>query len=142
MHRMPISRRWSGAISAYRDALQSGGHLGPRLARTRAMTVDLQDISIPIGDIELEGTLAIPTAVTGLVMFAHGSGSSRHSPRNRRVASLLHERHLATLLFDLLTVDEERIDAVDATLRFDVEMLAERLVAATDSITAAGHSRG
>lgn len=106
------------------------------------MTVDLQDVSIPVGDIELKGTLAIPTAGTGLVMFAHGSGSSRHSPRNRRVASLLHERNLATLLFDLLTVDEERIDTVDGTLRFDVEMLAERLVAATDSITAAGRSRG
>ena len=106
------------------------------------MRVDVQDITIPIGDIELEGSLAIPAAVTGLVMFAHGSGSSRHSPRNRHVASLLHEAHLATLLFDLLTPDEERIDAVDATLRFDVGMLAERLVEATDSIVASGSSRG
>ncbi len=60
------------------------------------MRVDVQDITIPIGDIELEGSLAIPAAATGLVMFAHGSGSSRHSPRNGHVASLLHERQLAT----------------------------------------------
>jgi pimeloyl-ACP methyl ester carboxylesterase len=112
------------------------------LQRTLVMRVDVQDITIPIGDIELEGSLAIPAGATGLVMFAHGSGSSRHSPRNRHVASLLHERHLATLLFDLLTPEEERIDAVDATLRFDVGMLAERLVGATDSVVASGRSRG
>ncbi len=106
------------------------------------MRVHVQDITIPIGDIELEGSLAIPAGVTGLVMFAHGSGSSRHSPRNRHVASLLHERYLATLLFDLLTPEEERIDAIDATLRFDVGMLAERLVGATDSVVASGRSRG
>jgi putative phosphoribosyl transferase len=106
------------------------------------MAIDVQDIAIPIGDIELEGSLAIPSRAAGLVMFAHGSGSSRHSPRNRHVASELNQRGLATLLFDLLTADEERIDAVDATLRFDVDMLAERLVAATDSIVASGRARG
>lgn len=116
--------------------------MGLGLARVIVMVLDLQDIMIPIGDIELEGSLAIPAAAMGLVMFAHGSGSSRHSPRNRHVASLLHERRIATLLFDLLTAEEERIDAVDATLRFDVEMLAERLVEATDSIVATGRSRG
>ena len=113
-----------------------------RLHGNMGMPVDLQDITIPVGDIELEGSLAIPAAAVGLVIFAHGSGSSRHSPRNRHVASLLHERHLATLLLDLLTLEEERIDAVDATLRFDVEMLAERLIGATDSIMASGRSRG
>jgi dienelactone hydrolase len=76
------------------------------------------------------------------VVFAHGSGSSRHSPRNRHVAAVLHGRGLATLLFDLLTADEERVDEIDATLRFDVEMLGERLVAATDSIVASGAFRG
>jgi len=106
------------------------------------MEVLRQEVTIPIGDIELEGALVIPPSASGLVLFAHGSGSSRHSPRNRHVAAMLHERGLGTLLFDLLTTDEERIDEIDATLRFDVDMLAERLVAATDSIVASGRSRG
>ena len=100
------------------------------------MATEARDISIPIDGIELEGSLAIPSQAAGLVMFAHGSGSSRHSPRNRRVAAFLNERGLATLLFDLLTATEEQIDAADATLRFDVDMLAERLVSATDSMIA------
>jgi len=106
------------------------------------MSIDVQDIAIPIDRIELEGSLAFPMRAAGLVIFAHGSGSSRHSPRNHHVAELLNERGLATLLFDLLTAEEERIDEVDATLRFDVDMLAERLVAATDSMVASGRSRG
>ncbi|HSD86598.1 MAG TPA: dienelactone hydrolase family protein [Kofleriaceae bacterium] len=104
------------------------------------MAIDVQDIAIPIGELSLEGTLAIPAGAVGLVMFAHGSGSSRHSPRNRHVATLLNQRRLATLLFDLLTAEEEQIDAVDATLRFDVDMLSERLVAATDAIIASGRA--
>ena len=106
------------------------------------MTVDQQDIAIRIDDLELEGTVAIPQRASGLVMFAHGSGSSRFSPRNRHVAEVLHKRGLATLLFDLLTEEEERIDAVDATLRFDIDMLSERLVAATDAIVRTGRARG
>lgn len=104
------------------------------------MSIEAQDIAVPIDDLALQGSLAIPRRAAGLVMFAHGSGSSRHSPRNRHVAALLNERGLATLLFDLLTADEERIDAIDATLRFDVDMLAERLVAATDGIVASGRA--
>jgi predicted alpha/beta-hydrolase family hydrolase len=104
------------------------------------MTTDIQEITIPIDGIVLEGSLAIPSNAVGLVMFAHGSGSSRHSPRNRHVAKLLNDRGLATLLFDLLTADEERVDAIDATLRFDVEMLAERLVAATDNLVTSGRA--
>jgi len=69
------------------------------------------------------------------VLFAHGSGSSRHSPRNRYVARVLNEANLATLLLDLLTPDEEAIDLHTAHLRFDIELLAERLVAATDWVT-------
>ena len=77
--------------------------MGLGLARVIVMVLDLQDIMIPIGDIELEGSLAIPAAAMGLVMFAHGSGSSRHSPRNRHVAAELNRLGLATLLMDLLT---------------------------------------
>jgi putative phosphoribosyl transferase len=95
------------------------------------MTIHVQDIAIPIDGLSLEGSLAIPSDAAGLVMFAHGSGSSRHSPRNRHVAALLN---------DLLTADEERIDAIDTTLRFDVDMLSERLVAATDAIIATGRA--
>jgi dienelactone hydrolase len=101
-----------------------------------------QDITIKVGEIELAATLAFPPKARGLVMFAHGSGSGRHSPRNRHVAAMLQERGLATLLFDLLTAEEEQIDAVDTTLRFDVDLLAERLVAATDSILSSGAARG
>jgi dienelactone hydrolase len=90
-----------------------------------------EPVNIPLGPIILEGDLSIPEGATGIVVFAHGSGSSRHSPRNRFVAQHLQERGLATLLFDLLTPEEEEIDAVTAHLRFDIEMLATRLVAAT-----------
>lgn len=89
---------------------------------------------IPAGGIELAGELSIPSAPTGLVIFAHGSGSSRFSPRNRQVALALQQQGFATLLFDLLTAAEERADAADATLRFDVDFLTERLIGATDWI--------
>lgn len=75
----------------------------------------------------LAGDLAIPDNPAGLVLFAHGSGSSRHSPRNRAVAAVLRESGMATLLIDLLTAEEERIDAATAHLRFDIALLARRL---------------
>ena len=81
---------------------------------------------------ELDGDLAVPAAATGVVLFAHGSGSSRHSPRNRYVASVLGEAGLATLLADLLTSEEEEIDRRTRHLRFDVPLLAARLVAMVD----------
>ena len=77
----------------------------------------------------------LPGAKRGVVLFAHGSGSSRHSPRNRQVARLLHEGGLATLLVDLLTADEEAADRSSGHLRFDIGLLAERLVAAADWLT-------
>lgn len=77
------------------------------------------------------GDLAIPINALGIVLFAHGSGSSRFSSRNKFVANLLHDASLATLLLDLLTVEEERIDAQTMHLRFDIELLATRLVEAT-----------
>ena len=76
----------------------------------------------------LEGNLLVPPGATGLVLFAHGSGSSRFSSRNRHVAESLRERKLATLLIDLLSHDEELVDTRTAHLRFDIELLAERLV--------------
>jgi dienelactone hydrolase len=80
----------------------------------------------------LEGNLSLPADARGLVLFAHGSGSSRHSPRNRHVAERLNGGRLATLLLDLLTAEEERIDRTTAELRFDIALLADRLVQATD----------
>jgi dienelactone hydrolase len=89
-------------------------------------------VHIPIPRAKLEGDLSVPHAATGIVVFAHGSGSSRHSSRNRFVAEVLQEAGLGTLLFDLLTSAEEEIDARTAHLRFDIPLLAERLEAATD----------
>lgn len=80
----------------------------------------------------LPGDLTIPAGATGLVIFAHGSGSSRLSERNQRVAARLQAGGLATLLFDLLTPQEEALDAQTAQLRFDIALLAERLVSVTD----------
>jgi len=88
-------------------------------------------ISVKVPSADLEGYLSLPTAATGAVIFAHGSGSSRHSPRNRYVADLLHEGGLATLLIDLLNADEQAVDQQTAQLRFDIPFLADRLVAIT-----------
>lgn len=84
-------------------------------------------VAIPADGVELEGALAVPEGAEGIVVFAHGSGSSRHSPRNTYVAETLQERGLATFLFDLLTEEEDR----DRATRFDVSLLTERLLAAT-----------
>ncbi|MFO7956817.1 MAG: alpha/beta family hydrolase [Candidatus Brocadiia bacterium] len=81
---------------------------------------------------ELEGNLLIPDGAQGIVVFAHGSGSSRHSPRNKFVARHLREAGLATLLFDLLTAEEDAVDKRTREYRFDIGLLAERLVGATD----------
>ena len=89
-------------------------------------------VRVRTGGVELEGTLAVPQAAPGVVVFAHGSGSGRHSPRNRFVARVLREAGLGTLLFDLLTAEEEAVDVRTAHLRFDIGLLAERVVGATD----------
>lgn len=94
-----------------------------------------EGVSIPIGSITLEGTLGLPRDAGGMVLFAHGSGSSRHSPRNRSVARTLRHGGLATLLLDLLTVEEEQVDALDASLRFNIPLLADRLIGATDWVS-------
>ena len=89
-------------------------------------------VRIKAGLVELEGELALPDSPMGMVVFAHGSGSSRHSPRNRYVAHALQEGRVGTLLMDLLTPAEDQIDSRTAELRFNVELLAERLIAAVD----------
>jgi putative phosphoribosyl transferase len=88
-------------------------------------------VSISLENILLEGNLAIPKGAKGLVLFAHGSGSSRHSPRNQFVAKELQKAGLGTLLIDLLTHEEEQVDNVTAHLRFDISFLAERLIGVT-----------
>ena len=87
-----------------------------------------QLVRVPAGPATIEGNLTLPDEARGIVLFAHGSGSSRPSPRNRYMARALNEAKLATLLIDLLTVDEEVVDMRTAQFRFDIELLAERLV--------------
>lgn len=103
----------------------------------RTLTQNPQEhlVSVTAGKVKLEGNLVIPDAATGIVLFAHGSGSSRHSPRNRYVAGILQNAGLATLLIDLLTSEEEEIDLRTRHLRFDIGLLASRLVGATDWLT-------
>jgi putative phosphoribosyl transferase len=99
-------------------------------------------VRIPAGNVELDGDLTLPPDARGLVLFAHGSGSSRHSSRNRFVAAELNQAGLATLLFDLLTLTEEQADARTGHLRFDIGLLADRLAAATDFAAAQTGTRG
>jgi len=89
------------------------------------------EVAIPVDEVQLVGTLRIPERAGGIVLFAHGSGSSRFSPRNRHVAAVLERAGLATMLIDLLSEREEREDSRTGALRFDIPMLADRLLAAT-----------
>ena len=91
-----------------------------------------QLVSVITDNVNLEGNLVIPHGAIRIVLFAHGSGSSRYSPRNRHVAEVLQQAGLATLLLDLLTLEEEEIDLRTRHLRFDIGLLASRLVGATD----------
>jgi dienelactone hydrolase len=86
---------------------------------------------VSAGPVELEGTLSVPEGARGVVLFAHGSGSGRYSPRNRRVAGLLRQASLATLLIDLLTLQEEEVDLRTGRLRFDIGLLSRRLIGAS-----------
>jgi putative phosphoribosyl transferase len=90
-----------------------------------------REIAIAVEEVALEGTLVVPNDAKGVVLFAHGSGSSRHSPRNRYVAQILQSQRIGTLLFDLLTHQEESVDQHTGKLRFDIPFLAKRLVGAT-----------
>jgi putative phosphoribosyl transferase len=91
-----------------------------------------REVRIPTGDGQVVGDLVVPAGAKALVVFAHGSGSSRHSPRNVWVAEQLHRATIATLLFDLLTANEERRDATTGEHRFDIALLGDRLVQAID----------
>jgi dienelactone hydrolase len=92
-------------------------------------------VHVRAGIVTLTGNLVVPDGASGVVLFAHGSGSSRLSPRNRSVARRLSERGLATLLIDLLTPEEERVDIETAHLRFDIDLLADRLAGAKEWLT-------
>jgi dienelactone hydrolase len=91
----------------------------------------MAEVSIPLKGLRLGGELILPEQATGLVLFAHGSGSSRHSPRNQFVARRLQQAGLGTLLFDLLTAEEEQSETHTRHLRFNIDLLKERLVGAT-----------
>ncbi len=92
----------------------------------------MRAVTIPADGVRLDGDLTVPDDAVGVVAFAHGSGSGRHSPRNREVAARLAEARLATLLLDLLTADEEDVDLRTRELRFDIGLLAGRMVSAID----------
>ena len=98
---------------------------------TKSAIAPAKDVHIRSGDVQLEGELSIPAGAQGVAIFAHGSGSSRHSPRNQFVARTIREAGVGTLLFDLLTKDEEAVDSYTAQLRFDIGLLATRLIDAT-----------
>jgi dienelactone hydrolase len=102
------------------------------MAREKHSEATKKSVSVPIDGQSLPGDLGMPPDAQGIVLFAHGSGSSRHSPRNQFVARTLERRKLATLLIDLLTPEEEIVDERTAELRFDIPMLAGRLVTIVD----------
>jgi len=108
---------------------------------TSGMETRVRPVQIPSGSARLEGELALPAGAAGLVLFAHGSGSSRHSRRNQFVARVIREAGLGTLLFDLLTRAEEAVDMRTGQLRFDIELLARRLVDATRWVAAEAETR-
>jgi dienelactone hydrolase len=105
---------------------------GTSIARRSIDDMEHRSIAIDVGAVVLEGELAVPDAPRAVVVFAHGSGSGRHSPRNQHVAKKLRDAGLATLLFDLLTPEEEHAEQRTRHLRFDIGMLARRLVGARD----------
>ncbi len=105
------------------------------MSMNRASDREERSVKVSTGLVVLEGNLGIPDDARGIVLFAHGSGSGRHSPRNRYVARRLRQANLATLLIDLLTAEEETIDLQTRQHRFDIKLLAGRLVGATDWLT-------
>jgi putative phosphoribosyl transferase len=111
------------------------------MAQTTSTPLTEEHVRIETTRGYIEGDLVVPENAQGVVLFAHGSGSSRHSPRNRFVADALHQRALGTLLIDLLTPDEEQEDLDTAEHRFNIGLLSERLLAATDWLSAHQRTR-
>ena len=105
------------------------------MTHTIAPMIEQRNLRIPAAGVTLTGDLVIPAHAHGVVIFAHGSGSSRLSPRNQRVAAWLQHANLGTLLFDLLTPAEEAIDVTTRQHRFDIPMLASRLATVTDWVS-------
>jgi dienelactone hydrolase len=103
----------------------------PRNRPEQTSGTQLREVCIPADEVTLTGDLTVPNGAAGIALFAHGSGSSRHSPRNQFVAGVLRASGIATLLFDLLTREEEAEDAATGHLRFNIDLLAQRLRAAT-----------
>jgi len=114
----------------------------PSVGGGPGLAIEHVPVLVPVDSLGLEGILSVPTAALGVILFAHGTGSSRHSPRNRYVADILNESGLATLLIDLLTEDEQQVDLQTAHLRFDIGLLATRLEKITDWIVQYPDVRG
>ena len=127
--RMGGSERSSCPYPRWPPVARTGKTQGDAVSRS---TVSEREVIVQSAGVELAGSLTLPDPSAGLVLFAHGSGSSRFSRRNRYVARVLVEGGLATLLFDLLTTAEERIDDLDRSLRFDIPLLSRRLIGAID----------
>src|SRR5512134_1911654 len=104
--------------------------------------IETREVQILSTGVRLEGIVSIPQDVRGMVLFVHGSGSSRNSPRNQYVAQILQEGGLATLLFDLLTPEEEQIDQRTRHLRFDINLLARRTEGALEWLDLQSYDRG
>ncbi|MDX2263191.1 MAG: dienelactone hydrolase family protein [Gemmatimonadales bacterium] len=104
------------------------------MMRTADVAPRTRQVTLPVGAVSLVADLVVPPDAKGVVLFAHGSGSSRRSPRNRFVAGELQRAGLATLLFDLLTWSEARQDELTRTLRFDIEFLSRRMTAVTELV--------
>jgi putative phosphoribosyl transferase len=133
--RQPTKRfvRFSnGPIAWCRQSESEDANLGKEVVMNRTSGQSSEERLVQVSIVTLEGNLGIPEGAEGIVLFAHGSGSSRFSPRNRFVAQVLREGGLATLLMDLLTSKEEEVDRLTRHLRFDIELLANRLIGATD----------
>jgi len=109
----------------------------PKRGRTASTEMaSAREVALELGSVKLSGDLTVPSSAEAIILFAHGSGSSRRSSRNQAVAAALQEAGLGTLLFDLLSDEEESIDARTAGLRFDITLLADRLQGATRWVTA------
>jgi len=106
------------------------------------MTSFVLEIKIPVSNVTVEGNLIVPVGAKGLVVFAHGSGSSRFSPRNEYVAREFNRASMGTLLFDLLTLKEERQDMLTGEYRFNIDLLADRLVGVTEWLKKDASSKG